>query len=210
MRKTSIALAAFAALTLLVGTASAQVWPHPGEDLLGIYSTNDGAGFANFDITGGSKTIYLIATRTTGSGGISGWECHLTGDWDSNANIFFGGETLSGQALNVSAFPDYSVGLGTSLPPDGNGNIVLAAWTFIFFAEEVMELFLGPANQPSHPGTPVYAAGDNPGDLRDFEVSSGDINNACFGFNTGPLPHTIYPTIPVTQETFGGVKNLYR
>jgi hypothetical protein len=210
MRKSFVALAAFAALTLLVGTASAQ-WPRPGDDILGIYSNNDGmTGLANRDVAAGSATIYLIAANVTGSGGVSGWECHLTGDWDANPNIFFGGESLSGQPLNVSAFPDYSVGLGAPLPADGNGNVVLANWTFIFFGPETMLLYLGPANAASHPGTPLYAAGDDPGHLIDFTVSSGEISRACFGFNSGPLTHLDGGPIPVTQETFGAVKNMYR
>ncbi len=205
MRKTSFALAALAALTLLVGTAAAQSqWPHPGENLLGLYTSTDGAGLANLDVNG-EAVIYLIATRTTGPGGILGWECHLT--YTLPAGVYATTQTLYGQALNVSAYPDFAVGLGgAALTADANGNIALAEFHFLVTAPTPVELFLGPSSRPSIPDVAVYAAGDNPGLLIPFELSSGSNDLACFGFNTGPFD----PPIPVTQETFGGVKNLYR
>jgi hypothetical protein len=134
------------ALVLVAGVFLAGP-AHPS-DILGIYNNSEGTGVSYLDISAGSATVYLVLTDVSGPGGVSGWESHLSGDWDSNPNIFFGGETLHGQALNVSAFPDYSVGLGTPLPPDPNGNVWLASWTFIFFGPEVMYLYLGPADRP--------------------------------------------------------------
>jgi hypothetical protein len=204
MRKTSFALAALAALTLLVGTASAQ-WPHPGENLLGLYTSTDGAGIANLDIAAGQASIFLIATRTTGPGGILGWECHLT--YTLPADVIEGAPVLYGQALNVSTYPDFAVGFGgPALTADANGNIALAEFKFIFLSAASMLLYLGPSSRPSIPDVAVYAAGDDPGLLIPFELSSGSNDAPCFGFNTG----TFDPPIPVEQETFGAVKNLYR
>ncbi len=180
-RRTQLVLlaAAFVAVVLVAGSAQAS-------DILGIYNNSEGTGESYLDIAAGSATVYLVLTDVSRPDGVSGWECHLTGDWGSNPNIFFAGETLHGQALNVSAFPDYAVGLGTSLPPDPNGNIWLASWNFIFLAQEEMYLYLGPSDRPSIPDHMVYAAGDNPGILLPMYPSSGSHDLPVFGFNGIP------------------------
>jgi hypothetical protein len=173
------------------------------EDVLGIYTTQDGTGPVHLDVFSGSVTVFLVATHLSRPWGLNGWECHLLGDWEVIPGIFYGGGILMGQAINISAFPDFAVGLSQPLFPDAEGSVCLASFTFIFFGPEIMELFLAPALQPSLPGLMCYAATGDPGMLIPFHWSSGDASMPVFGFNTTP------PIPASTPCSWGAIKSLY-
>jgi hypothetical protein len=188
-------------LPALPEPAAAQV-PRT-DDILGIYSTRDGTGPIHLDIASGSATVFLVTTHLSMPWGLNGWECHLLGDWEANPNIFYGGGTLMGQAINISGFPDFAVGLSQPLFPDAEGCACLASFNFIFFGPEVMELYLTPATQPSLPGLMCYAATGDPGMLIPFHWSSGDPSVPVFGFN-------ITPPVPGSSAcSWGAIKALY-
>jgi hypothetical protein len=172
-------------------------------DVLGVYTEPGDDGRATLDLAGGSATVYLIASDLTCPWGIGGWECHLAGDWEANPDIFFAGHVLRGEAFNVSAFPDFAVGLGSPMFPDGFGQVVLAEISFIFFSQQVLELYLAPADRPSLPGLMCYAPTNDPGYLIPFTWSSVIESRPVFGFNTGPIQ-------PRAARSWGHVKALYR
>jgi hypothetical protein len=174
-------------LALALAICALAAGAAPASDIVGIFNNDEGTGDPYLDISSGTATVYLVLTDVSGPGGVSGWECHLNGDWDSNSNVFFGGYDLYGQALNVSAFPDFAVGLGTPLPPDPNGNVCLGSFSFIFLAQEEIYLYLGPSDRPSIAGQMVYAAGDDPGLLLIMYPSSGSHDLPVFGFNAIPI-----------------------
>jgi hypothetical protein len=196
-------LAVFASLNLAVPLARAD-WPE-GDNVLGLYSANDGTGFAHIGTPSapvtGPYTIYLVATGMTDPSGVFGWECHVI----VPGTVFFTGVVYSGQAINVAVAPDFAVGLASALPVDANGAIVLA--TLSFFVQGLAgELFLHPTTVPSVPGCMTYALGSDPGIILCFHWARGDQNTPVFGFNTGPLT----PPIPIANGTWGLVKGLYR
>lgn len=63
---------------------------------------------------------YIIATNCAGFGGVRGWEAALT--WDNT--LIVSASNVSGQAINVRAFPEYMVGLAAALPD--SDTVVLA------------------------------------------------------------------------------------
>jgi hypothetical protein len=191
------------ALLLPALPASAAAGQLRTADVLGIYTTRDGTGPVHLDIAGGSVTVFLVATHLSMPWGLNGWECHLLGDWEALPEIYYGGGTLMGQAINISAFPDFAVGLNQPLFPDAEGSACLASFNFIFFGPEIMELLLAPALQPSLPGLMCYAATGDPGMLIPFHWSSGDPSVPVFGFNiTPPVPGS-------TACSWGAIKALY-
>ena len=173
------------------------------KDVLGIYTEPGDDGRATLDLVAGSATVHLIASDLTCPWGIGGWECHLVGDWEANPDIFFAGLVLRGEAINISAFPDFAVGLGRPMFPDENEQVVLAEISFVFFSQQVMELFLSPADRPSLPGLMCYAPTNAPGYLIPFTWSSVNGSLPVFGFNTGPIQ-------PQAASSWGCVKALYR
>jgi hypothetical protein len=186
------------ALALLAGVLAAE--PAHGGDILGIYTDSAGTGGSYLDISTGSATVYLVLTDISRPCGICGWECRLDGDWDTNTNISYIGDTLHGpQSINVYAFPEYGVGMDC-LGQDPNGNIWLASWTFLFLAPETMHLYLGPCNNPMIPGLMVYLDSDNVDMLWPMYPSSGSFDLPVFGFNP----------VPAQSTSFGQLKACYR
>lgn len=74
-----------------------------------------------------TTTAYVVATNCSGSGGIRGWEAQVA--WDSTLVVNAGG--VSGQPINVRAFPEYMVGLAAALPD--SDTVVLAQLSVIAF-----------------------------------------------------------------------------
>jgi hypothetical protein len=191
-------LITLAVLVALVGggEATAQLDPYP--DGLGLYYDADATEYCLLDASG-LVEIYLFLTRCSQPSGISGWECHAT--YTIPAGDFEVGWTLPAGSLNVSSAPDFAVGLATPLP---NAPIMLlATLQILVFSPAIIEFYLGPADHPSIPGYPVYAAGDDPGILIPMHLISGNPSvpvawlNGCF-------------TVDAEPRSFGSVKALYR
>jgi hypothetical protein len=187
-----------AVLVALVGggEATAQIDPYP--DGLGLYFDADATEYCLF-YSGGLLEMYLFLTRCSQPSGISGWECHAT--YTLPASDFDLGWILPAGSLNVSTPPDFAVGLGTPLP---NAPIMLLATLQLLVLDPApVDFYLGPADQPSIPGYPVYAAGDDPGLLIPMHLIGGSPSVPVAQLN-GCSP------VAAEQRSFGSVKALYR
>jgi hypothetical protein len=146
-------------------------------------------------------TAFVVLTNPSEASGVGGYEFHMNavlpaGNYDT-------GWTLPAGALNVSAAPDFVVGMGSPLPYAPA--IVLAQWGLLMFAPGCMEFYVGPADTPSIPGVPLYAAGDNPGLLIPLQQSSGGPDMVAAQLNCGQCT-----VVGNEDATFGGVKAMYR
>jgi hypothetical protein len=194
--KKLVALAAVASL-VVGGQALAQV--DAGPDGLGMFF-DTGATEYCMDFTGGQVNLYLMLVNCSEPTGISGWECHVT--YTVPSGNFETGWTLPAGSLNVSAAPDFVVGLGAPLP--FAPAMLLATYGVLAFVPDPMMFYVGPCNTPSIPGTAVYAAGDDPGLLIPMSPVSGNPELPVAQLNGG------CGVIGNEDATFGQVKNLYR
>jgi len=200
-----LVLAALVSCYLLAAVSLAN--PPPGNNKLGIYSTDDGQGFAHIGkphapVTG-VHSAYLITTGLTDPSGIHGWECCV----EVPPEIFYIGETIIGPgAINIDTPPCFAVGIPDPLPRNAWGGVVLAELRFLLVDFNDHELFLHPGTIPSIPDSMVYALGRDPEILRGFLWSSNAETKPVFGFNTGPL------NIPIATEaaSWGEIKSMYR
>jgi hypothetical protein len=218
MRKRLVAVALVAMATMLfAGTASVAVPPPPtdfppGDHIVGIYTANDGTGYAHTDPTPFVPVeLYLVVSGIPEGGMVMGWELFI--DLQMPASWFVLQWTLMGAALNVKDPPEFAVGVNPGMPSE-NGSAVLMNITLLpgssdtaFWRFDILQ-----SVPPSVPDEIVYVL-DDPGNLVPMTPSSGSKDRAVFGFNLGPgvvMPHEERPAIPVEQSTWGGVKDLYK
>lgn len=201
-----------AAVVLLCLAPVVPAVPPPGEDLLGIYTEEDGSGFANLDANSGAIIrIHLILTNCSSPCGLSGWECSV----EVPAQAMVLQWQLNGPAINIAGGapgfiggPDFAVGLFSPIP------CAEAIWLCTL---EVLVLSDDPAYFKLHPvpaapsisGAMAYARTSCIGELRALGWSSGSEDYAVFGINTGPLPHYQGGHIPVVTKSWGSVKKMY-
>jgi len=197
----AIALAAVATLSLAPVGGLAQIGV-PGPNVIGVYTATDATARAHRATNPGTFDVYLVVTNPTATAGISGWECRL--EMLPAGILTLINTAYAGQALNVATPPEYAVGLASPLPR--NDAVRLATLTFFASATTPANIYMHPITTPSQPGDMIYADGANPGIFYRLEWSSGDEALPVFGVNTGPL----VPPIPNDEDTWGGVKNLYR
>ena len=178
--------------------------PPPGENLVGLYTADDGTGFANLNCDLGQREIYLLMTGCAEPGGISGWELRV--NLPDHVLVLYW--QIHGQYCSDPTPPDLAIGLAIPFPQTD----VILLLTMAVLVQDTTPgfVFLGPVSWPSIPGEMCFAAGDNPGNLQPLIPSSGDHSLPVFGFNTGPLPHLDRPTIPNQCRTWGAVKVLYK
>lgn len=191
---------------VVAGTAFAQTDQDP--DMIGIYV--DAGAVENHAEPGaaGPYPVYLCMTNASAASGVSGWECSV----EVTAGVFVLAWTYNGTAVNALSPPDFAVGLADPLPWEPV--IVLMTATVGLFTPNIVELTVKPQPIPSIPDTPfplpAYAAGDDPGDLRSlgystgWDPATGEPNVSCVLNGVPPFP------IGNDEETWGGVKNLYR
>ncbi len=203
MRKmlVAVALAAVAFLSLAPVGGFAQIGV-PGTDVIGIYTATDATARAHLAANPGTFEVYLVVTNPSASAGISGWECSL--EMLPAGILTLINTAYAGTALNVATPPEYAVGLAAPLPR--NDVVRLATLTFFAAAATPANIYMHPISTPSQPGDMIYADGADPGRFITLAWSSGDESLPVFGVNTGPL----VPPIPIDEDTWGGVKNLYR
>ena len=190
---------------VVAGTAFAQTDPDP--DMVGVY-IEPGAITNHAEVGAiGPYDVYLCMTNATAASGVSGWECSIM----VTEGVFVLNWGYAGTAVNALAPPDFAVGLAEPLPWEPS--IVLMTMTIGLFAPTPVELTVMAQPIPSIPGDPAfpaYAAGDDPGDLRSLGYSTGlnadtgEPNVSCVINGVPPFP------IGTDEDTWGGVKNLYR
>jgi hypothetical protein len=180
------------------GNALAQVDPDP--DGIGMYFDMGGTQYCADGVGGGQVLLYLVITRASQASGVSGWEAHV--DYTVPDGCFEQGWTLLGDGpLNVSAAPDFIVGLATPFP--GADAIAIAEYGVLVFCADCIEFVVRAADNPSLPGVPLYAAGDDPGLFIPLQNSAGE-GGATGQINCG------CSTVPNEDATWGSLKTLYR
>ena len=145
--------------------------------------------------------LYVCFTHVEETSGISGWEAHVTIEpWPAIPPTY----TLLGEgALNVSAAPDFVVGLATPLPAAPSIPVLEIVVTPL--DETPTHFYLDGADVSSFDGLPGYAAGDDPGAL-----TACGVTLTCWGhvpFSAMMFEHC---PLPGDRGSWGGVKSLYR
>jgi hypothetical protein len=212
MNRTSAirSLAAPAAALLLA--AAAYAVPPAGPDILGLYTAEDGSGFANLDAPAYSYVdIHMLLTGCSSACGLAGWECAV----ELPEQVFPVSWTLNGEAINIAGPPSFLDGpefaVGLTMPCPRSDCMLLCTLRVLVVSAEPAYFYLHPASsRPSIPGAMVYARSTDIAELRPMGWSSGREDLAVFGLNTGPLPHADGGTIAVVPATWGEVKNAYR
>ncbi len=147
-----------------------------------------------------SVTAYLTATNISADSGISGWECTVV----LMGNLLAPSWTVAGGGTNFLTAPQFAVGVGTINPLPYSPAIVLATLTaFVQNLTDVVDLYVRPAPQPSIPGWPVYAVGNNEFDLRTLGQVTGGPDYPVASIN-GDCP------VPNTSNSWGQVKSLFQ
>jgi hypothetical protein len=196
--KKIIALTALASM-VISGQPLAQI--DPDSDGFGMYFDLDATDNC-VPWPAGPVYVYLILTNASEPTGISGWECHVT--YTVPAGCFEVGWTLPAGSLNVSTAPDFVVGLAAPVP--NAPTIQLATLCILVFCVPSIYFYVGPADTPSIPGFAAYAAGENSDRLIPMYPSSGNSNWPVAGMNID----CEFPPFSTEDETFGGIKAMYR
>ena len=195
------ALITLLALTLIAGSAFAQIDPDP--DSIGVYFDLDGntiCGTTAFPYE--TALAYLLITNPSDPFGVSGWE----------ANVSVTGNALAPQwvlsaGLDVDMSADgFQVGIGTgALALPAAPAILLATWSGLVPNTFDVQDFLvtDVPGSVSFGGTPGYASGSDAGLLIPLQVSSGFPYVTCASINDCVV-------IGNDDMSFGGVKSLFR
>jgi hypothetical protein len=183
-----------AAVLLLAAPAAAQVDPHP--DGIGLYF-DEQASINCIDMGTGIVTVHLVLTNATAASGVAAWECRV----DYPANLISAGTSLAGSCINLASEPDFAVGYVEPRPWAAIN--VLANLTFFVSNTSPADLFLRPIGHPSVPGQMVYVAPDDIGAKVPMIWSTGGPDVPVATINGGCA-------VPAEQDTWGGVKGLYR
>jgi hypothetical protein len=189
----------FIVTLMMVSPVAAQIDPMP--DGIGIYF--DPGATQNCMFTSApfqSVTAYLMATNISAPSGISGWECTV----QVAGSLLAPAWAIAGGGTNFLTAPDFAVGVGTVAPLPFAPAMVLATLTaYVMNPTDLVALYVRPAPQPSIPGHPVYATGDNAYDLRALIQSTGGADFPVAAINGD---------CPVANEsgTWGQMKALFR
>ena len=92
---------------LLLAYVTRAEYP-PGDNLLEIYTQDDGTGYCDLGIVTGVVTLHLTATGLTDPSGISGWQCLVFVPAEVQGTIIFLGVTSWGVANNAAPAPDFA------------------------------------------------------------------------------------------------------
>jgi len=196
-------------LTLLVVVlvpvgVMATVDPDPNG--IGVYFDLDGDVVCTTTSAPFANTVaYLLVTNPDASSGVSGWEAQI---WTEGAAPAAPMWTLSA-GLDVDPSPaGFQVGIGTISPLPYGITVLLATWSAFVMSpfDEISFFVTGVPGSVSFPGSPGYAVGDNAGDLRPLQVSSGTGLTAPVA-----MINSIECSVVANEDmTFSGVKALYR
>jgi hypothetical protein len=211
MKKLLVVLAA--AALLISGNALAQnmdpdeiciYWDYPDGCMNNCISPGFGESFNG----------YVVLQNVSEDSGISGFEfclCNVGGDPFGPPPVYFvTGTELPPGAVNVETPPCFVVGLASSLPAEPC--IMLVEIQMLSFAqpgtEPVWCFGVQPTSQPSIPGHMAYAAGNDPGNLKEMYPCVGPDADSCniFCVWNPDCP----PPIAVEDATWGSIKEMYR
>lgn len=182
---------------LVASSAFAGVDPDPNS--VGIYFDQEGFIFEDSaPVMYGPNNCYLVLMNPT-TNGILGWECYVTFD-PAGGFSSVTGWAPRGDFVNAGSAPDFAVGLATPLP--GGDYIVLMDITYFYTGGEVL-FFLGPAVVQTIPGQMAFLDGEDVGNAIVMDPSSGAFDAPVYGACSGCV-------VATQDETWGGVKNLYR
>ncbi len=211
MKKLLFAVCALAAISLLAPSAGfADAW----QNRIGIY-TSDTAAAANIATTPlfTPTNIYFVVSNPMlpdNSGPlptVNAFEFKVSIVPDTG--FFVLSQTKPAYTIDVgggntaNGVYDYAAGWPAALPIV-NGMVKVMEWSIMFQTAGPFNFYLNPSNVPSHPGYMAvnYTDPSETAFLSDCMPSSGAFNSPVFtvgGTNT-----------PVVNDTFGGVKALFR
>ncbi len=195
--KKLIALATLAPLLLSL-PAPAQVDQDP--DGLGMYFDTDATQYC-LEYVGGEVSAYVILTNCSEPTSIAGWECHVTYTIPpGNYELGWWLNTIGGE--NVSAAPDFQVGLPSAMPY--SPAILLAVYRMLIYVPDPIVFYVGPCNSPTIPGYPAYAVGGDPGRIKPMYVVSGSYDLPVAQLNG------VCSVIATEHTTFGHIKAMFR
>ena len=187
--------------TLLVsGQALAQV--DPDDDMIGVYFDPGATIYCEQGIMPGQYGpgfLYLVITKPSAPGGVSGWECRL----EIGPCMFVLDWGYQGLAINAATPPEFAVGLAAPLP--AAPAVILLDMTIFVTCLDCTWIYVKPTYSPSIPGVPVYVDGDDVGHLIPLGQSTGGPDEPVAGVNCD-CP----PPIPTEQDTWGTLKTMYK
>jgi hypothetical protein len=162
-------------------------------------------------------TLYIVAKNISSTAsGLSGWECSVI--YDPPALMIPPSYTILHSMVNVTAAPNFQVG-GF---PVAYADAISLASIAIVYAGSPVKIGIGPGVPSSFgPGSlypervpsPIYAVGDDVGDLRNLTpVSNTDSGTpqwfwVCYLGVDAPCPGSPVGTEP---NSWSGVKNLFK
>jgi len=164
-------LLAMLAVALLASGALAQVDPDP--DGMGVYFDTAGTMFCTSTAAPFEQiTAYLLITNPSATSGGSGWEAWVTVEGGVVAPSW----TLAAGLDVDPSDQGFQVGIGTGglALPYGETVVVATYSAFVQVPDAVVNFYVeGVPGSTSFPSSPGYAAGNDAGDLRPLQVSSG-------------------------------------
>jgi len=191
------------ALVLVAASAFAQTDPEPNG--IGFYF--DEAGTSNYLASAAPYTIvnaYLLATRITQSGGLSGWEAEVA---VIPAPAVAPSYTLNNNGLNVLTPPVFQVGMAVALP---FAPVIKLMTVGVLNFGTPFSLAIGPCTPSSFEGKyPGYADGVNPGILIGLTPSADvPVPGRPNFFTVASFMQTA--PVATVPGSWSSVKNLYQ
>ena len=150
----------FALASLFVASSAlAVVVPDDGTDSFGVYFEDAEGNLVNSTyFTSGNTDMFLVMAGMSAPT-IAAWEVAL--GFDPSLGMITG-LAITGDGVNVVTPPIFIIGLGTPLPPDEDGNFLLAtALFYLLVPDAVIPIYAGPTEPASIPGVPAYVNGEN-------------------------------------------------
>ena len=189
--------------------AQAQCFDDPDE--ICIFWTSDCDQCINcMAYMAGPVTAYVVLMNSSWWSGVSGFEFQLVNANGSGfyppPSDFIVGYNLPVGGINVSAPPEFIVGLGMPLPPDPC--TVLVSIDILVFDPSSWCFGVKPVSVPSIPGQMAYVPGHDPSLLTQMNPCTG-INPADYGMaclNSPDCP----PPVATDKTSWDGLKSLYR
>jgi hypothetical protein len=205
-----VILVALASL-FVASSALAVVLPDDGTDSFGVYFENDDGDMVNTKFFESGLTDMYLAIAGVSAPTVAAWEVAL--DFDPALGLITGAGIV-GDGVNFATLPMFIVGLGTPMPPDADGNFVLAVPTFFLMVPDaVVDFFAGPVTPASIEGVPAYVNGENLNEIipMTFSVDIDGMYVDEDGWTTVPIA-TVNGEGGVATEstTWGSVKSMYR
>ncbi len=202
----ALALVALAALALLTPQAGMAAMRPAGDDVFGIYASNNFNGDAGdenppyINPAGvGIEQTYIYLTNVTGPA-LGAYEFALSFTGGSAPIVTDAG--LPPQGVNFGNGNEYIIGVGTPLVPDQYGNVILLSPQFFVSDQTPVSVFVGPVSLPHTPGEITYVEFDDVSLSHFMTPASGDFADRIFAFNE---------TIVENEGTsWTDVKSMYR